>query len=70
MRDTNIKEHELLSESEILCYADNILKKNDFHSIENAKSIIQEKLKVLEMDLTILESAQKIHNKQKQNNTL
>lgn len=54
----------VLDESQILCNANRVIKENDVNSIENAKNLIEAKMKALMMDLVILEEAEHIQDLQ------
>lgn len=54
----------VLNESQILRNAKSIIKDNNVNSIENAKHLINAKMKALMMDLVILEEAEHIQDMQ------
>lgn len=54
----------VLTESQILRNANRIIKENDVNSIENAKNLVEAKMKALMMDLVILEEAEHIQDMQ------
>lgn len=54
----------VLDESQILCNSNRILETNNVNSIENAKNLIEAKMKALMMDLVILEEAEHIQDMQ------
>ena len=60
-----IREHlSILDESQILRNSNRILETNNVNSIENAKNLIEAKMKALMMDLVILEEAEHIQDMQ------
>ena len=54
----------VLTESQILHNSNRILETNNVNSIENAKHLINAKMKALMMDLVILEEAEHIQDMQ------
>lgn len=54
----------VLDESQILRNANRVIKENDVNSIENAKNLVEAKMKALMMDLVILEEAEHIQDMQ------
>lgn len=54
----------VLDESQILRNSNRILETNNVNSIENAKNLIEAKMKALMMDLVILEEAEHIQDLQ------
>ena len=54
----------VLTESQILRNSNRILETNNVNSIENAKNLIEAKMKALMMDLVILEEAEHIQDMQ------